>query len=69
LPADAKKRLKGSRWWWVTNPENLRVEDREALAQLRQEFPRLGQLWEQRERLRAIFDNVSIQTTERGRER
>jgi len=69
LPADAKKRLKGSRWWWVTNPENLRVEDREALAQLRQEFPRLGQLWEQRERLRAIFDNVSIQTAERGRER
>ena len=69
LPADAKKRLKGSRWWWVTNPENLRVEDREALAQLRQEFPQLGQLWEQREQLRAIFDNVSIQTAERGRER
>jgi len=69
LPADAKKRLKGSRWWWVTNPENLRVEDQVALAQLRQEFPRLGQLWELRERLRAIFDNVSIQTAERGRER
>jgi transposase len=69
LPADAKKRLKGSRWWWVTNPENLREEDRKALAQLRQEFPRLGQLWELRERLRAIFDNVSIQTAERGRER
>ena len=69
LPTDAKKRLKGSRWWWVTNPENLREEDRKALAQLRQEFPRLGQLWELRERLRAIFDNVCIQTAERGRER
>ena len=69
LPAEAKKRLKGSRWWWVTNPENLSEEHRKALAQLRQEFPRLGQLWELRERLRAIFDNVSIRTAERGRER
>ncbi len=69
LPAEAKKRLKGSRWWWVTNPGNLSEEHRKALAQLRQEFPRLGELWEQRERLQAIFDNVSIRTAEHGRKR
>jgi transposase len=69
LSADAKARLKGSRWWWVTNPENLREEDREAFARLRHEFPALGQLWDQRERLRAIFEDRTITTAERGRER
>jgi len=69
LPADAKARLKGSRWWWVTNPENLREEDREAFAQLRREFPALGNLWDQRERLRAIFEDRTITTAEQGRER
>jgi transposase len=69
LPADAKARLKGSRWWWVTNPENLREEDREAFAQLRREFPALGGLWDQRERLRAVFEDRAITTPEQGRER
>jgi transposase len=69
LSADAKVRLKGSRWWWVTNPENLREEDREAFARLRQEFPALGNLWDQRERLRAIFEDRTILTAEHGRER
>lgn len=69
LPADAKVRLKGSRWWWVTNPENLRAEDREAFAQLRREFPALGNLWDQREQLRAIFEDRTITTPEQGRER
>lgn len=69
LSADAKVRLKGSRWWWVTNPENLREEDRAAFAQLRHEFPALGKLWDQRERLRAIFEDRTITTAERGRER
>jgi transposase len=69
LSADAKTRLKGSRWWWVTNPENLRDEDREPFAQLRQEFPALGMLWDQRERLRAIFEDRTLVTPEQGRER
>lgn len=69
LSAEAKTRLKGSRWWWVTNPENLREEDREPFARLRQEFPALGALWDQRERLRAIFEDRTINTAERGRER
>ena len=42
LSAEAKTRLKGSRWWWVTNPENLREEDRGPFARLRQEFPAAG---------------------------
>ena len=69
LSADAKARLKGSRWWWVTNPENLREEDREPFARLRQEFPGLGALWDQREGLRAIFEDRTIRTAEQGRER
>jgi len=69
LPEAAKAELKGSRWWWLTNTENLREEDRAAFAELRQKFPTLAVLWEQRERLRAIFEDQSIVTPERGRER
>jgi transposase len=69
LSEEEKAKLKGSRWWWVTNPENLRVEDRAALAQLKKEFPELGQLAEQRDSLRAIFEDVRITTPEEGRRR
>jgi transposase len=69
LGVDAKKRLKGSRWWWVTNAENLREEDRVAFGQLRREFPKLGALWDQREYLRAIFEDVGITTAAEGRKR
>lgn len=69
LSEEAKAKLKGSRWWWVTNPENLREEDREPFAQLRVEFPQLAALWEQRESLRAIFEDRSIETPEHGQER
>lgn len=69
LPAEAKARLKGSRWWWVTNPENMRAEDRESFARLREEFPKLGALWEQRERLRAIFEDTEVRTPVEGRKR
>jgi transposase len=69
LPAEAKAKLKGSRWWWVTNAENLRADDRESFAKLRLEFPQLAALWAQREDLRAIFEDRTISTPERGRER
>lgn len=69
LSAEAKAKLKGSRWWWVTNPENMDGDDRESFAQLRLEFPLLAALWEQREELRAIFEDRTILTPERGRER
>ncbi|AMV24985.1 Transposase [Gemmata sp. SH-PL17] len=69
LSAETRSRLKGSRWWWVTNPENLREEDREPFARLRQEFPALGALWDQREGLRAIFEDRSLATADQGQER
>jgi transposase len=69
LPEEAKAKLKGSRWWWVTNLENLREEDRLKFAELRREFPQLNALWEQRERLRAIFEDRTIVSPELGRER
>jgi transposase len=69
LPVEAKAKLKGSRWWWVTNVENLDEEDRESFARLRLEFPELATLWEQREKLRAIFEDRTVVTPERGQER
>jgi len=69
LPEEAKAKLKGSRWWWVTNPENLGPEDREKFAELRREFPQLNALWEQRERLRSIFEDRTILSPQTGRER
>lgn len=69
LPAESKTRLKGSRWWWLTNSENMRAEDRESFAGLREEFPKLGELWERRERLRAIFEDEAIDKPTEGRKR
>jgi transposase len=69
LSAEAKAKLKGSRWWWVTNGENLDAEEQESFARLRLEFPALAALWEQREKLRAIFEDRTVVTPERGRER
>lgn len=69
LSAEAKEQLKGSRWWWLTNPENMKEEDRIAFAELRLDFPELGRLFEQRESLRAIFEDVRITTAEEGRKK
>ncbi len=69
LPAQQRDQLKGSRWWWVTNPENLSPEHREQLQELKQKFPALGQLAAQRETLRAIFEDAAITTPEEGKRR
>lgn len=61
--------LKGSRWLWTKNPENLTAEEREKLAVLKKRFPELGQLADQREALRAIFEDANITNPEKGRER
>ena len=61
--------LKGTRWLWAKNPENLTAEERERLAFLEQQFPALAQLSQQREALRQIFDDSEIVTPEQGRER
>ncbi|AWM38485.1 hypothetical protein GobsT_33610 [Gemmata obscuriglobus] len=68
-PAEARAKLKGGRWWWVTNPENLCQEHPESFAELRVQLPVRAALWEQREQLRAIFEDRTIRTPEGGRER
>ena len=57
LPPDQAKKLKGSRWLWLTNEENLTDEQRVELEQLKKLFPALARLAEHREALRRIFDD------------
>lgn len=56
------RELKGSRWLWMTNPENLAVEQRGELEALKRKFPELGRLAEHREELRQIFQDKRITT-------
>src|SRR5260221_598534 len=67
LPAAEREQLKGSRWLWLTNPENLTTEQRQELQRLKQQFPQLGQMADQREALRAIFNNQKIRSPAEGR--
>jgi transposase len=69
LSGPERDQLKGSRWLWVTNLENLTPEAQEELQTLKQQFPRLGQVADQRERLRSIFEDRRIQSTTEGRKR
>lgn len=64
LPKEAAAELKGSRWLWLTNPENLTDTKRTELESLKRKFPRLGRLAEHREALRRIFEDRSVGTTE-----
>jgi transposase len=63
------KALKGSRWLWQTNDENLTREERRELEGLCRQFPRLGELRQQRESLRQIFEDRRLQTAEGGARR
>ena len=54
---------------WAKNPENLTAAEWERLADLKQQFPALAQLTQQRESLRGIFDDPGMVTPEQGRER
>jgi transposase len=69
LSEGERERLKGSRWLWVTNLENLTAEKRQELAALKQQFPELGKLADQRESLRALFNDATICQPAEGRER
>jgi transposase len=60
LPKEQAQELKGSRWLWVSNPENLKPEQRAQLENLKRKFPELGQLAEHREALRRIFEDNRI---------
>jgi transposase len=66
LNKEEAKALKGSRWLWLTNDENLTADQRRELESLCQQFPRLGKLREQRESLRAIFEDGRLRTAEGG---
>jgi transposase len=69
LSGPERDQLKGRRWLWVTNPENLTGEQQQQLQALKKEFPSLGQLADQREALRAIFEDRSIASPTEGRKR
>jgi transposase len=69
LSSPERDQLKGSRWLWVTNPENLTREQQQQLQALKKAFPSLGQLAGQREALRAIFEDRSIASPTEGRKR
>lgn len=56
--------LKGSRWLWLTNPENLTPEKRVELNALKRKFPLIGKLADHREALRRIFEDRQITTAE-----
>jgi transposase len=69
LSKEEAKELKGTRWLWVKNWENLTEEERAELEELKKRFPKLKQLAEQREQLRAIFEDRSITTADKGKQR
>jgi transposase len=60
LDKEQAKQLKGSRWLWVSNLENLTPQQREDLEVLKRKFPELGRLAEHRESLRQIFEDRTI---------
>jgi|SRR5271154_1538593 transposase len=69
LSSPEREHLKGSRWLWVTNPENLTPEDQKKLQALKEQFPTLRQIADQREALRAIFEDRKIQSPAVGQQR
>jgi transposase len=60
LAKDESQALKGTRWLWVTNWENLDAAQQAELTQLKERFPRLRQLVEYRETLRQLFEDRTI---------
>ena len=66
LSPEEAKALKGSRWLWLTNEENLTVEERQNLEGLCRQFPRLASLREQRETLRRIFEDRGFKRPKRA---
>ena len=69
LDKEQAKELKGTRWLWQTNSENLSAEQRHQLEQLKERFPKLKQLVHQRESLRAIFEDRGIRDAATGASR
>jgi transposase len=61
--------LKGSRWLWATNPQNLTTEQRAKLETLKRAFPLLGKLADHREALWRIFEDKRLTTAEAAMEK
>jgi transposase len=66
LPKEEAQALKGTRWLWLTNAENLSAAERAELATLGTRFPLLKQLRAQRDRLRQLFEDRTIRTAAAG---
>jgi transposase len=66
LSQEEAQALQGSRWLWLTNREHLDESQRATLAELQQRFPLLGQLADQREELRQIFEDRHVVTPTEG---
>jgi transposase len=66
LPKEEAKALKGTRWLWLTNQENLTEGELGELAALKEQFPLLKDVLDQRERLRELFEDPTIRTVSRG---
>jgi len=60
LGKEQAQELKGSRWLWVTNPENLSDRQRSELEVLKQKFPDLARLADHREALRQLFEDKHL---------
>jgi len=69
LSGPERDELKGGRWLWLKNPENLTADEQQQLRALKRRFPSLGQLADQREALRAIFEDRQIVKPSEGRKR
>lgn len=69
LGEEEAKALKGTRWLWVKNWDNLTKEEQAKLEELKQRFPLLKELAEQREALRTIFEDKTISNAADGRQR
>ena len=69
LDKEQAKALKGSRWLWVTNVENLRAEQVAELEKLKRKFPELGRLADHREALRRIFEDRRLTAPEAAMDR
>lgn len=69
LSKEEAKALKGTRWLWLTNQENLSRAEEAELAALGEQFPLLKQLREQRDKLRGLFEGPSLTTARAGAQR
>jgi transposase len=68
LDKEEAKELKGTRWLWVTNWENLDAAQQAELTRLKERFPRLRELVDYREALRRLFEDRSIADASAGTE-